>query len=160
MITSALLKNKLTPIKIKYTHKLFVLCLLASILNGYFWGFLNELYFHYAAKPRIQDAGKGVEFIFAIILAPCGETFLCNFFPNLVLRAFTTRFYILLIVPSILFAFNHTYNPLYVVYTFFGGIILNYFYLKSREVEQSTIPALIWTCLLHASFNFFVFLTS
>lgn len=159
MIASSLLRNRFLSIKIRYVHKLFVLCLLASILTGYFFGVLNTLFFHYESRMGMYD-NKGIALVVGVFIAPGIETFLCNLLPNLILRLFTNRFYILLIIPSILFGLFHTYNPVYVVYTFFGGIILNYLYLKSMEHERSTLSAFILTGLLHTSFNLFVLLTT
>lgn len=136
--------------------RLFLICLLIMIINGYFFNYLNDNYFHYVQDVSIEDLPRFAQFFLAIIIGPLIETALVQVIPNKILRSLKiSNLVILILIPSILFAAAHTYHNLYVAMTFFSGMVLNYFYIESQKMSK--YPFLL-TALLHALYNLYGFL--
>jgi hypothetical protein len=104
---------------------------------------------------------KQKEFFAVVILAPLFETF---FFQSLLIdltlyvwRICTKKESILMaiLIPSIFFGLSHNYNYLYVLSTFFIGLIFNTFYLTMKLRNQWPY---IQTVILHALYNLCIFL--
>jgi uncharacterized protein len=135
--------------------KTFVLVLILKIINGHLVEFLNDNYFKLSAT--VEDAAKKDGFIIlSVIVAPIIETLLFQFGLNEILVKLKIKnYFLLLIVPSGLFALSHHYNWLYIIYTFFGGLLLNWFYLYAKVNGKY---AFWWVVLLHSLFNLYAHL--
>ena len=81
MITLSYLRNKFLQLRIKHIYKIFALCLLASILNWYFFSILNNFFFHYQSKMELYHDKKGVAFLIAVLLASSLEPFYAISYP-------------------------------------------------------------------------------
>ncbi len=132
----------------------FICCLVATILNGYIFNYINNTYFEYSSNDNgLEKFSETAKFFMIVIFAPLLETSILNLFPNWALRRLkVSNEFVLIIIPSILFALLHIYHPLYVVMTFIGGIILNWYYIYCQKNTRYTF----WlVCLLHASYNLY-----
>jgi hypothetical protein len=135
----------------------FLFSLIASILNGYFFNYLNEKYFHYSFYgDGVEGLSKGAQFFLIVLFLPLIETALLNKIPNTVLKKLKiTNEFVLIIVPSIVFSIWHYYNPIYVLMAFVEGIILNWCYVYCQKNTRYTF---LLVCLLHTSYNLYDFL--
>jgi len=91
-------------------------------------------------------------FISAIVLAPFVETIIANYMFIKILTKFTKNTILIITISSIIFALFHCYNIIYMIYAFFSGLILNYFFLRIKQ-KQNNYSAIIMTTLLHFLYN-------
>jgi uncharacterized protein len=138
---------------------LFLGCLSIAITNGYFFNYINNKYFQYSSKKNgLSDIPVLIKFAIIIILAPFFETFFFNYLPIYILKRITpikSKKYLLVLLPSIFFACFHFYNPLYPFMALFGGLIMNYYFLK---LDDKTNKAFWSVAILHASYNLYGYL--
>lgn len=134
------------------TVKLFFFCYLLSLINSYFFVFLNNTIIHTNISNPIDSKPFIEQFFIAVIIAPPIETWLAQVLPNrLLTKLKISNKFILIIIPSILFGLGHIgYSLLYGIVMLNGGIILNYFYLESK---LKTKNAFLLTALLHSVYN-------
>lgn len=137
----------------------FIISFSLALLNGYFFNYINDIYFHFDVnQSRHNNISKEELNFIAIFIAPFLETFLFQYLPYLVLSKWMrikNRILCIIIMSSI-FASMHYYNGLYIAMTFFGGIILNnlYIYYNKHAYQYS----FILTVLFHGLFNLYGFL--
>lgn len=132
--------------------------LIVAILNGYFFNWINDTYFNYSNETENglkTFSGLG-RFGIVVILAPILETLIFQFTPNEILEKLKVRSYFLKItIPSLLFSLVHFYHPIYIVMTFIAGILLNKYYI---DTKNETRLFFILTVLLHSTYNLYGYL--
>jgi hypothetical protein len=135
--------------------RLFVIYLTLAIINGYLFNFLaNESGLE--VDYGFEKVDPIVKFLAIVVLAPVLETYLINYYPIKILEKWKVQSKIhLIIIPSILFSLFHYYNLIYVFMAFFGGLIMNSYYIKNRELSNR---AIYWLMLLHSMYNLFGYL--
>ncbi|WP_114819288.1 type II CAAX prenyl endopeptidase Rce1 family protein [Chryseobacterium sp. KLBC 52] len=137
----------------------FIISFSLALLNGYIFNFINDTYFHFDINQnRHNNISKEELNFIAIFIAPVLETFLFQYIPYLVLCKWMRikNRILCIIIMSIIFASMHYYNGLYIVMTFFGGIILNNLYIYyNKHAHQYSF---ILTALFHGLFNLYGFL--
>jgi membrane protease YdiL (CAAX protease family) len=134
-----------------------VLCLLASILNGYFFNYINDQYIHYPGTDNgLERYSELQKFFMVVLVAPLIETALLNLLPNIILTKLKIcNAYVLILIPSVLFGLWHCYHPIYMAMTFIDGILLNWYYVYSKKQGWYAY----WlVALVHALFNLYGFL--
>lgn len=132
--------------------------LIVAILNGYFFNWINDTYFNYSNESEngLKDFSGLGKFGIVVILAPILETLIFQFTPNEILEKLKVRSYFLKItIPSLLFSFAHFYHPIYIVMTFIAGILLNKYYI---DTKNETRLFFILTVLLHSAYNLYGYL--
>lgn len=149
----------LNDIIMKKLFIFFLISFVLAVLNGYFFNYINDTYLHFEVNyNKSQNISKNELNFIAIFIAPFIETFIFQHLPYLILskwiRLNNKAFCI--IIMSIIFASMHYYNWLYIVMTFFGGIILNNLYIY--YYKHITNYSFIITVLFHALFNLYGFL--
>ena len=131
----------------------FILYLVLAILNGYIFNIFND---HFV-KTGIDTFEKYsiIETIYlGVFVAPIVETF---FFQFLLFKLLSKYFKvqnqtICILLMSFVFSQFHWYHWLYVIMTFFSGLILNTFYIKLHGKNKYVF----WiTALLHALYNLY-----
>lgn len=137
----------------------FIISFLFAILNGYFFNYINDSYLHFDVdQNKNPNISKNELNFIAIFAAPFIETLVFQYIPYVVLtKCIRLKNELLcIIVMSIIFSSMHYYNWLYIVMTFFGGLILNnlyvYYYKHSRKYS------FILTAIFHVLFNLYGFL--
>jgi uncharacterized protein len=149
------------PATTKYKHlkiiKLTFCCLCIAILNGYFFSYLNEQYFHFSSNGNdLNELSYSGKLLIILIVAPLIETLFFQFFPSQVLyKLKVTKQFYLVLIPSILFSLAHCYFWLYMVMAFIGGIILNYYYIEMKKFSKYSFSL---TVFLHFLYNLYGFL--
>ncbi|MFS4474564.1 lysostaphin resistance A-like protein [Chryseobacterium sp. T20] len=137
----------------------FIISFVLALLNGYFFNYINDTYFHFDVNQnRDNNISKEELNFIAIFIAPFLETFLFQYLPYLVLSKWMkikSRM-LCIVMMSIIFASMHYYNGLYIVMTFFGGIILNNLYIYYTMHTHSY--SFVLTVLFHGLFNLYGFL--
>jgi len=134
----------------------FAVFLLLAISNGYFFSFLSDRFFHLNLNAEFPGIEKEQVAILAILAAPLIETLIFQFF----LYAFLTKTckiksaVLCVLIMSLIFSQVHWYNWLYVVAIFFGGIILNSFYIIIYK-RNNFIVAFCLTVLFHTLYNLY-----
>jgi Type II CAAX prenyl endopeptidase Rce1-like len=132
--------------------KLFLRCYVLAILNSAIFKISNECLFHSSLTNPIELKSKYEQFLLGVILAPIFETWLLQYLPNLLLiKLKVNNKYLLILLPAILFGTLHIgYSLIYGICMVIFGIIINYFYLKSKQVSKKYF----WlTVMLHAMYN-------
>jgi len=135
--------------------RLFVIYLAIAIINGYLFNFLaNES--NIEVDYGFEKVNPIVKFLAIVVLAPVLETYLINYYPIKILEKWKVKSKIvLIIIPSIIFSLFHYYNLIYVCMAFFGGLIMNSYYIVNRELSDK---AIYWLMLLHSMYNLFGYL--
>lgn len=138
----------------KNSFLIFILCLSAAIFNGYFFNFINQKSYQYSSNENgLSEFTKNEKFIIIIIIAPIVETILFSLIPNLTLTKIKIRNnFILVIVPSILFSICHLYNLVYALMALFAGVIINWYYIFSKNSGKSAFWLVV---LLHTFYNLY-----
>lgn len=137
----------------------FLISFVLAVLNGYFFNYINNAYLHFDVNyNKFQNISKNELNFIAIFVAPFIETFIFQYLPYLILSKWIkiNNKALCIIIMSIIFSSMHYYNWLYIVMTFFGGIILNnlYIYYHKHTYKYS----FILTVLFHSLFNLYGFL--
>ena len=132
---------------------LFLSFLLLAIANGYLFNYLNDHFFHIVTSPPAGLSANQVAFL-AVSVAPFFETLFCQFLLHRVLtKVFNlNNDTVCVLIMSLVFSQLHWYNWLYVIMTFFGGLILNSFYVIALK---RTRYYFVLTVLLHALYNLY-----
>lgn len=135
----------------------FLYCLLLSVVNGYFFNYLNTKYFNYSSNENgLSEFSNPVKFFIIVVITPIIETLIFNLFPNQVLKKFGIKNnFLLVIIPSIIFSMFHLYHPIYGLMALIGGIIMNWYFLYSHS---KTKIAFTLVALLHSSYNLYGYL--
>ena len=86
----------------------------------------------------IRDLGAVQAFFLVIIFGPILETFLFQLIPlkllPLISKKITQPY--LIFISATLFSLWHCYNATYMIATFFGGLVLAYFFLLSTKRKE------------------------
>ncbi|KMQ62688.1 hypothetical protein ACM40_10540 [Chryseobacterium sp. BLS98] len=142
--------------------KLFIFFLISfalAVINGYFFNYINDIYLHFDVnQDKNQNISKNELNFIAIFIAPFIETFAFQYLPYLVLTKWIgiKNNIICIITMSVIFSSMHYYNWLYIVMTFFGGLILNNLYVYYYKHTHKY--SFILTVFFHALFNLYGFL--
>lgn len=131
----------------------FILVIIIQV----FFGVLNDTFLHISTQNPIDKYSWQEKFFLGVILAPIIETFIFQYLPFKVIGKVIKNPVYIIMGSSLFFAFNHYYNWLYVVVTFFIGLILNCNYYAVQKISKYGF----WlTALLHAANNSLAFLAS
>ncbi len=134
---------------------IFTLCLVISILNGYFFNWLNQYFDLEVNYDNLSQLNPATQVLAILIGAPIFETIFFQYLPIKLVQYYSKNRVIAIAVSACLFAAIHFYNPVYVMMTFIGGIILAFLYLYAEKVKKSPF----WTtALLHALYNLYGYL--
>jgi len=131
----------------------FILFFILAVVNGYFFNFINDYYFHIETKLPTGISQKEMAFL-AVFVAPFLETLIFQY----LLHAGLTKVLnvksnlVCVLLMSFVFSQIHWYNWLYVIMTFFSGIILNSFYITFLN---RTRYYFMLTVLFHALYNLY-----
>lgn len=139
----------------KNLYILFI-CLTLCVANSSFFAFLNNLYFHLNLGAEFPGMSSTDMAFLAILLAPLLETFLIQLLPYIFFKKICKlkNDLVAVFMMSVLFAFLHWYNWLYIIAAFFGGLILNSFYVYIYKKDDFLIA--FWlTVLLHTLYNIY-----
>ena len=154
--TLSLIELSMTD-KVKKITLLTAVCLALAILNGYFFNFINDKFFHFTSDEN-GLAHLPIEAKLAIIvfLAPIIETVIFQFIPIEILKNTKLRNPVFLIlIPSLIFAGAHWYHFIYIIMAFVGGIILNYYYVETQKISKYSFLLVV---LLHSLYNLYGFI--
>jgi hypothetical protein len=123
-----------------------------SITNVVIFGIIGDIF---NVESGFNDFAQGIveKFFIYVIIVPIIETFIFNFLIQFLLSKFIKSYYIVILLASVFFGLSHGYGQLYMICTFFGGLIMNTFYYLIA-VQHNTINAFLFTYLLHAMHNF------
>lgn len=135
---------------------IFTACLVGAILNGYLFNYLNDKYFQFHSNQNgLSSFSKCETFIIIVFIAPIVETIFFNYLPNFYLRKLKiNNSALLVIIPSLLFAFFHFYNPIFALMAFIAALIVNWYF----NVNRNIFVAVASVCLLHVLYNLYGYL--
>ena len=138
-------------------HFLFGSLFIIAILNGYFFNWINNSFFHFKSNGNELKEFNAIErFAIIVIITPIVETYLFQYLPNIVMTKFKISNKVLLIlIPSIIFGCIHYYFWLYAAMAFIGGILINLLYVNIKI--KSRYYFLI-VSLFHSLYNMYGFL--
>ena len=131
----------------------FIVSFALALLNGYFFNYINDTYLHFDVNQNNKISPEEFNFI-ATCIAPFIETFLFQYLAYLILSRWIgiKNQMLCIIIMSIIFSSMHDYHWLYIIMTFFGGLILNTLYLY---YYRHTRYSFMLTVLFHALFNLY-----
>lgn len=131
----------------------FVISFLFLVLNNLIFGSIRYFFFSGLGRNPIINENIYFKIIVGCILAPIFETYLFQVLPNSILVKLNVKSnWLLIVLPSLIFGLNHYYDVLYIIAAFFMGVILNLFYLFTKDNYKYSIVALV---LLHSMYNIF-----
>jgi len=157
MVTSGYFKE--TIVKNQKIIKLFFIILLLKLICSHSFAYLNTTFFKLEIKD-FDELSQNELFFAVVVFSPIIETLFCQFFLyRLLIQLGIKNELILIILMAFVFSQFHWYHWLYVVATFLGGLLLNYFYLSIYKIKNEFI-AFLWTIALHSSFNLYGFLVN
>jgi len=136
----------------------FFLFLIVMIITGYLFNYLNHRFFHYSSKDSDFSELIKKNFFFLIAIAgPVIETIIFIWIPISILKNFkVNNLWLLVLIPSILFASSHIYHPIYFIMAFIHGILMNIYF--QCNAKRSVYEALGLVTLLHGTYNLYGFL--
>ena len=146
-------KNNLINVKI-----LFIFLILSILLAIGFNYFLIK----FNIQSNFWDNGFNefnifLKFFLVVVISPVLETIITNLIPIVILEKLIKNKYIIVFLASLLFAVLHWYSIYYVIFAFFGGILLNSFFIIIQN-KSNTNKAVIFTILYHSLYNLFGFI--
>ncbi|PWN70583.1 CPBP family intramembrane metalloprotease [Chryseobacterium phosphatilyticum] len=135
----------------------FIISFALAVLNGYFFYYINNSYVHFDVNQNQNISKHELSFI-AIFIAPFIETLVFQYLPYMLLTKvmMIKNKSLCILIMSLIFASMHYYNWLYIIMTFFGGIILNNLYI--HYFRHTPKYSFILTVFFHALFNLYGFL--
>lgn len=136
----------------------FIISFILAVLNGYFFNYINDTYLHFNVNyNKHQNISKNELNFIAICIAPILETLIFQHILYLILKKIKIQNNVMcIIIMSIVFSSMHYYNWLYIVMTFFGGLILNNLYVYYYKYNNKY--SYILTVFFHALFNLYGYL--
>jgi membrane protease YdiL (CAAX protease family) len=121
-----------------------------KLVNAIFFGILaKQLTGKDIEDGAFHFSSKWEEFFVACVVAPLLETVLFQQLLFKLLHRFKLKHIWIVVIGGLMFGFAHSYNVMYVIDAFFGGMILMSCYILRIRKH----PFLI-TCIVHALFNF------
>lgn len=156
MINKFITNNSILLItKKNYLPLFFIFFLFLTILNGYFFNWLNNNFFDFTntTENGLKDFSNNEKFVLIVLIGPLVETAIFQYLPIKILEKLGIKNNLIkIIASSFLFALLHFYNPIYIVMTFISGLLLNKFYLESRTKSNFYF---FLTALLHSMYNLY-----
>lgn len=147
-----------------FKHIKFIFCIVVvNIIIGLLFVIISYFYFkNTLSKNTIKWNSVTEEFLISVIAAPFLETLLLQVATYNIFRYAikftnfneTLQNYLFIFLSSMLFASMHTYNWLYVVNTFIGGLSLNYSYIYFKKEKFHPYIAVVSIHLLYNLFGF------
>ncbi|WP_353955292.1 CPBP family intramembrane glutamic endopeptidase [uncultured Chryseobacterium sp.] len=136
----------------------FIISFILAVLNGYFFNYINDAYLHFNVNyNKHQNISKNELNFIAICIAPILETLIFQHILYLILKKIKIQNDVIcIVVMSVVFSSMHHYNWLYIVMTFFGGLILNNLYVY--YYKHNNKYSFILTVFFHSLFNLYGFL--
>lgn len=131
--------------------KYFSIFYLISVLNVVTFNLISN---YFKINSGFNNESQTVLEIFftVVILAPLIETFLFNYTTQKFIEFFTSHKIKVILFSSIVFSIVHCYSFIYMVYSFFAGLILNLFYHYCKS--NFNVTNAFWlTFLLHLAHN-------
>jgi uncharacterized protein len=140
--------------KLSYWFRMFML-LSTAICNGYFFSWLINYLSLHTNQKELHALSKVDLFLMIAFWAPIAETVIFQYIPiELIVKKFKSK-WISILVSALLFCSIHFYNYIYVVMTFFAGIILGIAYFESKKHSRW---AIVHTICFHSAYNVYGFL--
>lgn len=137
--------------------QIFFVLLLIKIINGYLFTYINNRFFKLENRA-FDNLSEGELFFVAVVAAPIIETLIFQYTLYKILNYLKVKNTLILIVlMSIVFSLAHSYHWLYMLATFFSGLILNHLYISTLKNRGEWLAVLL-TVGLHLSYNLFGFL--
>jgi len=136
--------------------KLFLGCLVLKIANGYLFEYINEQWVHFEniTQNDLEKFSVNEQVLIAVIFGPVFETLILQMGLYVILKdgIKIKNDHVVIGIMSTVFAMSHYYHWIYVIATFFGGVILNYFFIESKKLTRGYF---FYTYLLHALYNLY-----
>ena len=132
-----------------------VFALIVSIINGYIFLFISTYFGMSENQGNMNNLSSTEKFFTLLLLAPSLETVMFQSIPIELSLYFSKKKWIAVLLSSSCFSLVHFYNPVYIVMTFFGGLILSIFYLHCQKLGEFPLGYVI---LLHSLYNLFGYL--
>ncbi|TAH00104.1 MAG: CPBP family intramembrane metalloprotease [Sphingobacteriales bacterium] len=142
-------ENFLNHKKTKF-YFVLIICFGLLMVNANIFLYISDYFsINLEGDSDFDSFSKKSLFFLAVVFAPLTETFLCQILPYYILKNLKL-FYLRIILPSILFGVLHDYSWLYMLATFFVGVVLNYLYFYCVAHRRN---AYLYVAALHSLYN-------
>jgi membrane protease YdiL (CAAX protease family) len=142
--------NLLSKLRNFNTIGFIVLMVSLKLVNALFFGILaKQLTGKDIEDGAFHFSSKWEEFFVACVVAPLLETALFQQLLYKLLHRFNVKHIWIVVIGGLMFGLAHSYNILYMIDAFFGGMILMACYILRVEKQP-----FLTTCIVHALFNF------
>lgn len=135
----------------KSAYEIIFLFFILHEIYGYAVYALIEYLGYAQSLESYKFKSFGDALFICVLIAPILETLIAQKIPYLLLRKFTGKLYVIYFLSSILFALGHTYSFIYVLVTFFSGLL--YIVLYSVLLKKDTKKAFWGVFSIHAFNN-------
>jgi hypothetical protein len=136
---------------------LFFLFFLLDVLKMFFFEFIKLLLDIESNGLELKENSSKELFIISVFV-PILETFFCFTLPILFLRLIRVKNnYLIIAIISVIFASQHDYSIIYIVFAFCSGVVMSVYYLIHLK-KYNTITAFVMTTILHGVYNAFIYL--
>lgn len=137
--------------------RLFLICLSLALFNQVFLSYIANNYFPKYGSNPLDKYGPVFQFIMACLVAPIVETLIFQYLPYQIFEKLkVTNSIVRIVIPSLIFAFDHNFNPIYMLAAFNMGLIMNYLFLWCKANNKNAIYTV---ALLHFLINLLAVIT-
>lgn len=141
-----------------YSIPLFLLLLILDIIINFSFSTIVG-YFNPALLTSLDpDTSLGEVFFYTVLLGPLFETFVFQCLIINVLFFFKFKYGITLLISSLCFALDHSYNVVYVVFAFISGLFYASYYMYLKSINYKKAFLNVW--LIHLLYNLTAFILS
>lgn len=134
---------------------------LCTAFISYFLENVLHLSVNNNSKPEsFSGISNTSKFVFLCLIAPLFETYIFQYAIIKWLSLTKMKDWVIVLVSSLLFGLSHFYNLLYIVNTFFAGVVLalSFMLWKNKKVDAFWVTAIVHAlhnlCILIMSFYF------
>lgn len=141
-----------------YSIPLFlILSILDVFINfplSFIFGYFNsDLLISFDAETPLGEI-----FFYSVLIGPLFETFVFQYLIINVLLFFKFKYVLILLISSVCFALDHSYNLVYVAFAFISGLFYASYYMYLKSINYKKAFLNVWC--IHLLYNLLVFILS
>ena len=102
------------------------------------------------------ETSLGEIFFYSVLIGPLFETFVFQYLIINILLKYNVRYVIILLISSMCFALDHSYNLVYVAFAFISGLFYASYYMYLKSINYKKAFLNIWC--IHLLYNFLAFI--
>lgn len=134
---------------------LFWKVVILDLILGLFFSILISSYDERFLEIFLNEESLGEIFLLTVVFGPWFETLITPWLVLHILNVFKLHRDVLLWIATLLFAFMHDYNVVYILISIPGGLLYTSYYMYLKENKKNGFFQ-VW--MLHLLYNLFLFI--